>query len=242
MRLLLIRHGEPDAPRDALTEVGKIEAGMLADYLVEDTLDELYVSPLVRAQQTAAPYLEKTGRTAQMLPWLQEFTVPIMRPDRTEVINIPWDWPPQVWLSDPRFLDPFHWHENEVFQQAHVRERYDEVVTEFDALLAAHGYVRDGLWYRAEKPNKDTLAFFCHLGLSCVLLSHLMNVSPMVLWHGTTLLPSSITTVYTEERRAGIASFRASAIGDTSHLALQGQKPSFAARFCEVYGDGTRVD
>ena len=44
------------------------------------------------------------------------------------------------------------------------------------------------------------------------------------------------------ERRPGIAVFRAAAIGDVSHLYAAGQEPSFAARFCEVYGNGDRVD
>ena len=64
----------------------------------------------------------------------------------------------------------------------------------------------------------------------------------MVLWHGLCMAPSSVTTVYTEERRPGTAAFRAAAIGDVSHLLAKGTEPSFAARFCEVYGNGERVD
>ena len=101
-----------------------------------------------------------------------------------------------------------------------------------------------GHWetYRAVRPNRDTLALFCHLGVECVLLAHLIGASPMVLWHGTCMAPSSVTSVYTEERRPGIAFFRAAALGDTSHLYAKGAEPSFAARFCEVYGNGDRID
>ena len=76
---------------------------------------------------------------------------------------------------------------------------------------------------------------FCHFGVECVLLSHLMHVSPMPLWHSLCAAPSSVTTIYTEERRQGIASFRVSAFGDTSHLYAAGEDPSFAARFCETW-------
>ena len=92
------------------------------------------------------------------------------------------------------------------------------------------------------EPNTDTLVFFCHLGVSCVLMSHLFNCSPMQLWQNIAMAPSSVTTLVTEERRAGIAIFRASAIGDVSHLYAEGEAPSFAARFCEVHGDGMRED
>jgi probable phosphoglycerate mutase len=78
--------------------------------------------------------------------------------------------------------------------------------------------------------------------MSVVLLSHLFNVSPMILWHSLAMAPTSVTTVYSEERRSGIASFRASAIGDISHLLNAGREPSFSARFCEVFGNGDRQD
>ena len=116
---------------------------------------------------------------------------------------------------------------------AGVEEEYKWVIKGFDDLLAKHGYVRCGNYYKAEKPSNDTIVLFCHFGLECVLLSHLMNVSPMVLWHGTCAAPSSVTTIHTEERREGIASFRMSAFGDISHLYVADQEPEFAGRFCE---------
>ncbi len=242
MKLLLIRHGEPDSPRDALTPAGREEAALLAEYLSGEAIDELFVSPLVRARDTAAPLLEKTGRTGVTLPWLAEFEIPIRRSDLTEPHGVPWDWPPALWLSEPRFLDLHAWREVPVMKEAGVGEAYDRVVSAFDGLLEARGYRREGFVYRAERPNARVLAFFCHFGLSCVLLSHLMNVSPMVLWHGMALPPSSITTVWTEERRPGVASFRAASLGATPHLTLAGRAPSFSARFCEIYGNGDRVD
>ena len=57
----------------------------------------------------------------------------------------------------------------------------------------------------------------------------------MTLWHGTCAAPTSVTTVYTEERREGIASFRISAFGDTSHLYVADQEPAFSGRFCECF-------
>ena len=95
--------------------------------------------------------------------------------------------------------------------------------------------MRDGLTYRAEHANNDTIVFFCHFGLECVLLSHLLHISPMVLWHGTCAAPSSVTTLVTEERRPGIAYFRMSSFGDISHLYVKDEPPAFAARFCECY-------
>jgi len=68
------------------------------------------------------------------------------------------------------------------------------------------------------------------------------TVRDMPIWHGFCAQPSSVTTIVTEERREGIASFRILAFGDTSHLYVHDEEPSFAARFCECYSDETRHD
>ena len=243
MKLLFIRHGEPDYEHDSLTPEGFREAECLAERLSQLDIAEIYVSPKGRAKATAAPTAEKTGKTPIEFNWLKEFTIPVKRPDKNgEVINIPWDWLPQDLAQSPALLDPVKWRTNPVFLDAAVGDAYDEVIKQFDALLASHGYVRDGLVYRVENANTDTLVFFCHLGLACLLMSHLMNCSPMVLWQGTCLAPSSVTTMCTEERRPGIAVIRALSIGDTSHLYKNGIEPSFAGRFCEIYGNGDRID
>ena len=243
MKLLFVRHGDPDYVHDDLTEAGKREALLLVPRMERESIDAFFLSPLGRAKATARPTLEKLGRDGIICDWLQEFSIPVFRPDRGgERSAIPWDWLPQDWLADERLMNRNLWRENEVMAEADVGGRYDRVVASFDALLASRGYVRNGLYYLAEKPNTDTLVFFCHFGVGCVLLSHLMNCSPMILWQGLSMAPSSVTTVYTEERRKGIAVFRTAAIGDVSHLYAADVAPSFAARFCEVHGNGERED
>ena len=166
---------------------------------------------------------------------VQTCALPICRPDVTDRKKISWDWLPQDWLAEEDFFRRDLWMDQKILREAGMREEYTRVTKEFDALLARHGYEREGEYYRAVRPNRDTVALFCHFGLECVLLSHLMHVSPMILWHHLCAAPSSVTTIYTEERRQGIANFRVSSFGDTSHLYAGGEEPSFAARFCETF-------
>ena len=243
MRLLFIRHGDPDYAVDSLTETGKLEAQLLAERIAPMEVTEFFVSPMGRARDTARPTLEKAGRCAKECAWLQEFSIGVHRPDKGgELSAVPWDWLPQDWSRYPLLVDREHWHEHPVFAEMDLKSAYDRVIDEFEQLLSRYGYVREGLCYRVDRAGTDTLVFFCHFGITCVLMSRLMNVSPMVLWHGLAMAPSSVTTMYTEERRPGIASFRAASVGDISHLYIHGQTPSFSARFCEVYGNGDRVD
>lgn len=234
MRLLIIRHGDPDYSIDSLTEKGWKEAKYLSERLEKLKVKEFYVSPMGRAKDTASFTLEKMGRTAVECNWLREFA-PDGYFDEVRHKRVPWDWLPQDWTQEERFYQYDHWAEPESFAKASIKEEYDWVIKNFDRLLAEHGYVRENHYYRVEKANEDTLVFFCHFGLGCVLISHLIGVSPMVLWHGLCAAPTSVTTIMTEERRKGIASFRMSAYGDTSHLYIKGEEPSWSARFCECY-------
>ena len=74
MRLIFIRHGDPDYSIDNLTEKGKREVKLLTDRICKwENITAFYTSPLGRAKATGAPALEKLGRTAETFEWLNEF-------------------------------------------------------------------------------------------------------------------------------------------------------------------------
>ena len=85
-------------------------------------------------------------------------------------------------------------------------------------------------WWAAFEDDDRTIAFFCHLGLGNVLLSHLTGVSLPVWWHNVFLPPSSVTTVYTEKHdpAGGKTIMRLVGIGDTSHLFAGGEPISWS--------------
>lgn len=237
MRLELIRHADPDYSIDSLTPTGWQEAELLSEYLIRQDIAAFYVSPLGRAKDTASLTLKKLNRTAVECDWLREFPPRIARPNLPEgqTSSCAWDWLPADWTREPRYYDKDAWYATDIMKAGHVEETYRQVTEGLDRLLAAHGYEREDGYYRAVRPNRDTIVLFCHFGLECVLLSHLLGISPMPLWHGTCAAPSSVTTLVTEERRLGIASFRMGSFGGTAHLYVAGRGPSFSARFCETF-------
>lgn len=234
MKLIIIRHGDPNYEIDSLTPTGWKEAELLAERVSKMDVKAFYVSPLGRAKDTASLTLKKMAREAEVLPWLREFAPAMPKPwlDHDSCL---WDWLPQDWTARPIFYDKDRWFDAPEFREAGAEKEYRWVCQGLDALLARHGYLRKDNYYLAEHPNEDTIVLFCHFGLECVLLSHLLGVSPMVLWHGMCAAPTSVTTVTTEERRKGFANFRVNAFGDISHLYVANQEPAFSARFCECY-------
>ena len=83
MELVLIRHAQPEWVRDGLnvvdpplTELGHRQADQLAKVMVDEKFDEVLVSPLMRARQTAAPVLTALGRDESVDGWLEEIRDP----------------------------------------------------------------------------------------------------------------------------------------------------------------------
>ena len=252
MRILLIRHGDPDYENDTLTEKGCREAELLAKRALSLHMGKCYVSPLGRAQRTALPSLEAAGCKAETVEWLQEFPAKLdvnKAPELAEAYpdiekegekyrpRIVWDMAPGYLTEHEEYMDKINWRHSLVAKCSDMEDVYDKVTKEFDTLLAKHGYVRENGYYRVEKESTETITLFCHFGLICVLLSHLWNVSPFTLWNSFALAPTSVTEVVTEERKQGIAYFRGLKIGDISHLYAGNEEPSFAARFCETYSN-----
>ena len=239
MRLLIIRHGDPDYEHDSLTEAGWKESRLLSEKLAKIPISYFYISTMGRARDTARATLEKAEISIPVYEadWLREFPCRINRPDKKDGNSIAWDWLPQDWCEVEDYFQKDDWYKTPIMENGKVREKYMEVTTELDKILAEHGYERNGKIYDAVNPNHEIIAFFCHFGLECVLLSHLMNVSPMILWHHTCAAPTSVTSLYTEERRKGKAVFRMNSFGDVSHLYAASEEPSFSARFCETWAD-----
>ena len=243
MRILIIRHGDPDYANDTLTEKGHREAKLLAEKLSKEKIDYIYSSPLGRARHTANYVARALGKESEVIEkeWLKEFDCSLTLPSGRER-PIPWDMLPLEWADNPQMYNSDEWFKQDFYQQVDMERRYRFVTDGLDELLARHGYRREGKIYRTEKGHDETVAFFCHFGLEMVLLSHLLNISPIPLWHHFVALPTSVTTLFSEERREGIAAFRCCGFGDVGHLYKGEETPSFSARFCEVYGNGDRQD
>lgn len=234
MKLIIIRHGDPDYTIDSLTEKGWREAELLSQRISALQVKNFYISPLGRAKDTASLTLKKMNREGKILPWLTEFHAPV-RDAQTGEERVPWDWLPADWTRIEEYYHNNLWHKAPIMQAGHVGDEAERVYAGLDDILAAHGYLRQGIVYQAVKPNRDTIVLFCHFGVECVMLGHLLGISPVVIWQGFCAAPSSVTTLITEERREGIAIFRMSSFGDTSHLYAANEEPAFAARFCETY-------
>lgn len=235
MKLIFIRHGDPDYQNDTVTEQGKQEAEALSPRVLAWNADAFYCSPLGRAQDTAKIALQEDSKNIKTLEWLREFHVPVLDPITGEE-RIPWDFMPAYWTTFEDMYDRHNWVNAPVMQTGDIAKRQKVVCSGLDTLLETYGYKRHGGFYTTEQGNEKVLVFFCHLGVQFVALSHLLGVSAPVLWQSFFVAPTSVTVVETEEREKGKVCFRCKKVGDTSHLYASGIEPSGAGFFEPVYG------
>lgn len=223
MRLIFIRHGDPNYEKDCLTEKGQREAALLADRTKDWQVDDVFVSPHGRARETAAPSLKNWDKDATVLHWAREFVVD----DR-----IVWDFLPAEWTKEDGNFCENQWVAcpRTVFAQ----EEYKTVCRELDELLASYGYERQGRYYRVREHSDKTVVIFCHFGVSMIFLSHLLNLPAQALLHGLFMATTSITVLNTEERAEGAAYFRAERVGDTAHLSRGGEPISESGYFAKI--------
>ena len=236
MRILFIRHGDPDYSVDSLTPKGRVEAELLSEKLSNTDIDDFYVSPLGRARDTAAYTLNKVNKTAEVLPWLEEFRGKIYDlPDSPENIRIPWNLMPDFWTKNRLLYDKDEWLSDPVMTPLNTPQIYKETCDGIDNLIKKYGYTRDGMVYRFEQSCDKTIALFCHLAISMAAISHLLGISAPVMWQSFFMPPSSVTTLITEERKPGIASWRCFGLGDISHLYKGGENPSYSGFFSKEF-------
>jgi probable phosphoglycerate mutase len=221
MEMVLIRHGEPQWVRDGasvdnppLTERGHRQAQLLADGLAGLEVDELFVSPLVRAQQTAAPLVEALGVEPVTLPWLAEIATPDWSGTPAKVVeqtfidgrNRPLE---QQWDGLPG---------GESFRDFHIR-----VTDGLRGMLHDVGAVQTSehppLW-DLSTPTRRVLVV-AHGGTNAVALGYLLGIEPVPWeWDRFVLFHASVSRVQPIEISRG-HSFSLTRLNGLDHLPLE---------------------
>ena len=184
MKIILIRHGDPNYEKDCLTELGHKQVKVAAQRLLKEGIDEVYCSPLGRARQTAQAFLDASGIDHMtILDFMQEI--------RFGVEGALYDnrWNP--WLGaaalvkEGKDLQSDDWREYPVFKDNFATIDADKIAVEADKWLATLGYVREGQYYRCIGAGDDVesgtparekaIAIFCHGGSSSAFMARVLN-------------------------------------------------------------------
>lgn len=209
MELYIIRHGDPDYENDTLTMHGWEQAKELAQRMEALYPDRIYSSPLGRAKATAQPTCESLGKQYNIEEWTAESMDYMQYPDiaDSKVLNTGWKANFSDGLYD--FMD---------FSTVERSSFLDDMIKSSDEFLARHGYKRNGLLYRVNRPNDEKIALFCHGGFGGAWISHLLLLPPAMGRMLFALDTTSVTKFLFENTPNGVTFPRCIYLNDTSHL------------------------
>ncbi len=224
MDIVLIRHGQPEWVRDGLnvvdpplTELGRMQADRVGELLRDEAFDEIIVSPLLRARQTAAPLLAAQGREEAVEPFLHEIREPnwhgtpvelarsAYEEDRQRAAEDRWNGlagggePPRDFVERVRAGAEVHWAARGMYRSRHMLP----------------------MWH-LDRPDLR-VAIVAHAGTNGVLLCHLLGLDPVPWeWDRFVTQHASITRLSTMEMRDG-HTFSLHRLSDVEHLPTDGR-------------------
>ena len=215
MRIIFVRHGEPNYEKDCLTETGKKQAAAAAIRLEREGIEEIYASPQGRASQTAAYTAERLGLPVRTLDYMHEIS--------WGGPGIPQEghpWTLSDWMISREDFDFYRedWRQHPYFKGNAAVRYLDEISVKFDAFLREQGYRHEGTRYYCETDRQKTIALFSHGGSGACVLSHLLALPfPYV----CTVMPYEFTSVIILEfpvRKGEYVHSRIELFNDAAHI------------------------
>lgn len=189
MRIIFVRHGEPNYEKDCLTEIGKKQAEAAAKRLEREGITEIYASPMGRAAQTAEYTAKRLNLPIHTLPYMHEISW-----GGPGVPEEGHPWTLADWMIAQDDFDFYHadWRQHPYFQNNVAVQYLDEISAQIDRLLLSQGYRHEGTRYFCETNQQKTIAVFSHGGSGACALAHLLALPfPYV----CTVLPYEFTSV-----------------------------------------------
>lgn len=177
MRIIFIRHGEPDYENDTLTEAGFKQAQLVAQRLKDENIEEIWSSTHGRALNSAKPTAELLGLPVKAVDFMREVTWGSKTGEKLFAGGHPWDIADEMARLGMDLNSP-DWRTNAFFKDNKVVDCVETVGKGTDEWLEELGYKRNGLYYDhlIEEEYHRTIAFFCHGGSSSAAIAHIMNL------------------------------------------------------------------
>ena len=217
MRIIFVRHGEPNYREDCLTELGKLQAAACAERLKDEPITAVYSSTNGRAAETGGYIARRHGLTVESFDYMRELGWGAVEGELATPNGHPWgeaDWMVENSMS---LLD-HDWATKEPFCRNKVTPRAIAAAEGFDGLLLSYGYRREGRYYRVLRENTDTIVMASHGGSGSAVLAHLLGLPfPFVL---ATLHPefTSITILELPAKVGKLVTPMVETMNDARHI------------------------
>ena len=177
MRIIFVRHGEPNYEQDCLTDTGRVQAAAAAERLREEGIEEIYSSPMGRAAETAQATADALNLPVIPLDFMHELFWGSVDGKPIFANGHPWEIADELARQGWDLTNP-GWRDHPFFQNNRVTASADTVCAGIDAWLSGLGYERQGAYYRCNRSDnrQKTVALFSHGGSSAAAIGHILHL------------------------------------------------------------------
>ena len=205
MRILFVRHGEPDYAHDCLTPLGRVQAKAAALRLKDEGIEAICTSPMGRAVETARETADLLGLEPVTLDFMHELHWSSADGEPIFLGGHPWNIADAL-ANEGWDLTRTDWASHPYYSRSRVVAEVEKVSAGVDGWLASLGYVRDGAYYRCvrEDDEQHTVALFSHGGSSSAAMGRILNL-PFPYMCAFLHLPFTGVTAIRFDRHPGIA-------------------------------------
>ena len=177
MRIMFIRHGEPNYELDCLTPKGKLQAQAATKRLMSEGIEEVWSSPLGRARETAAAFNELSGLPVKILDFMRELDWGSADGSALFEGGHPWFTANEMARLDLP-LNDHDWKNGPYFKNNIVTKIISNIEENIDKWLLDLGLERTANGYRAIEGKKQdrTVALFSHGGSSSAAIGHILGI------------------------------------------------------------------
>lgn len=207
MILFFVRHGDPIYSPDSLTPLGHRQAEAVGRRLARYGLDEVYSSPMIRAQDTAKPAAEMTKHTPIICDWASESAA-------WEQMSVPTEDGGQAWFFatkrvKERFVSPeirdmgHNWLNHPEFRDTPAAQGYLRIRKATREFLKSEGFEWDeekGLYKNLNRPRPERrIALFAHHGFGTSFLSAVLDIPYPQICVKCAITHTGVTVIYFDE-------------------------------------------
>ncbi len=171
MRLIMVRHGEPNYEMDCLTETGRRQAAAAAVRLEREGIIEIYSSPMGRVRETAGYTADRLGLEVHTLDFMHE--IAWGGPGVPENGH-PWTLSDRMICEENFDFQAQDWRQHPYYRMNAATECFDRVSACFDEFLETQGYRHQGSRFLCTASADKTIALFSHGGSGACVLAHLL--------------------------------------------------------------------
>lgn len=220
MQFLFVRHAQPEWVRDGLTldnpgltEIGRAQAEQVGAYFGGIEADQLLVSPLQRAQETAAPIAEALGLVPAVHDWLAEIANPGWQDVPSEEVE-------RIFREARQRPVDEHWEGLEGGEAFHAFHR--RVTHGLQAFLDDDGNTRvnerPAMWKLRDTDRRVVVV--AHAGTNAAAIGYLLGIDPVPWeWERFVSFHASVSEV-SPISIGGVNAYSLTRFADVAHLDL----------------------